>query len=106
MMIGLGLDFRTATDAPVHFGVIAGQAAERVEQAIGSDPAYSFEILEQQRFRFSAAVASIVKSRQFRYQRGRDERHSMRLGRVLEPLSPSHTSSTPSGVFRTIDPVK
>ena len=28
---------------------------------------------EQQGFRFSAAVASIVKSQQFRYQRGRDE---------------------------------
>lgn len=48
MMIGLGLAFRTTTDAPVHFGVVAGQAAERVEQAVGSDPAYSFEILDQE----------------------------------------------------------
>ncbi len=48
MMIGLGLAFRSATYGPVHFGVVAGRAAERVEQAIGSDPAYSFEILEQE----------------------------------------------------------
>ncbi len=48
MMIGLGLAFRTTTDNPVHFGVVTGPAAERVGQSVGSDPGYSFEILDQE----------------------------------------------------------